>query len=461
MTQDLGQMVELRTQELVGKNAQLERAMINMKHIAFHDELTGLPNRRLLKDQLNLAITHAHENHDFVAVLFLDLDRFKNINDYLGHQTGDLVLQKIAERLEKVIREPNTVSRQGGDEFTIILTELKSISDIREIVENIQASMAQPLFLKKNDLHIQASIGIAVYPYDGVHAEILMKHADNAMYRAKESGRNQCQYFTLEMNESLSRSVILENDLYKAMERNQLVLYYQPQVHIQSQSVIGMEVLLRWEHDELGLISPHEFIPIAEETGLIVPITEWIIQKACEQQIHWRMEGYPALRMSVNLSPRHLLQENFIDSIHNILEQTQIDPQYLELEITERIAMKSAKQVMGKLESLKKMGLGLSIDDFGTGYSSLSYLQKFPINTLKIDRSFVCNITKQNDGVIVKTIIAMAQSLGFTTIAEGVENETQYHFLSNAGCTEIQGYLISKPLPAEDIVCFLENYINK
>lgn len=422
-----------------------------MTHQAHHDSLTDLPNRLLFNDRLKQALAQARRNRQMVGVLFLDIDRFKLINDTLGHAMGDLLLNATSERLSSCLREEDTIARQGGDEFIIILPELLNAEDAALVARKILGVFAQPFVLEQHEVFITSSIGISLYPADGENTDTLIKHADTAMYHAKEQGRNNYQFFTDDLNSSVSERLSLENDMRKALERNEFLVYYQPQVNLSNGNIIGMEALVRWNHPVKGIISPHQFIPIAEDTGIIVPLGEWVLRQACQQNQLWINQGYPPQRVAVNLSARQFRQPNLVANITNILEETGMNPELLELEITESIAMGNADLSVNILNKLKSMSIRIAIDDFGTGFSSLSYLKRFPITTLKIDQTFVADIIPDTDGKeIVAVIIMLARNLGLNVIAEGVETMEQLVYLQEHNCEEIQGYLFSKPLPESE-----------
>jgi len=459
MTDNLGEMVNVRTRQLSVQNEQLEETMRSMKHLAYHDVLTGLPNRRLFEERVATSFMRAKRNDEMVSVMFLDIDRFKYINDHYGHRAGDALLQDVATRLGSCLHESGTVSRQGGDEFTILLEGIRQPRDVVDMVNGIFDSMKEPFTLEGQEIHITSSIGIAVYPNDGTDLETLMKHADNAMYRAKESGRNRFQFYASGMNEEVSKKVLLESELHKALERSEFSIDYQPLVEAGSGEIVGMEALIRWHHPTRGLVSPAQFIPVAEETGLIVLISDWVLKEACKHVKALHRSGYPDLKVSVNLSMRQFMQDDLVDYIVKVLEETDLEPQYVDLEITESISAYQIDVVIKKLAALHELGVSISIDDFGTGYSSLSYLRKFPIDTLKIDRSFIQDLTVNKEGVsIVKAIIAMAHSLNFQVVAEGVETNEQLDQLKRLGCDLIQGYLFGKPIPGKQWNAFLANY---
>lgn len=442
-----------------------------IRFLAYYDNLTQLPNRLLFRERLDYALTRARRETTQVAILFLDLDRFKQINDTLGHSTGDSLLEAVATRLQECVRgiDPvtrnvpvethNTLARLGGDEFIIALGDITQIEDAAKVARRILTALKDPFRLDNNEVFVSSSIGISVFPDDGDNAEALLMNADAAMYHAKDEGRNNYQFYNTSMNEAAFAKLSLENDLRKAVERNELVLYYQPQIDIRSGNIISMEALLRWQHPERGLISPMEFIPLAEETGLIVPIGAWVLQAACVQTKAWHDAGHTMLSVAVNLSGRQFRENGLIQMVEQVLNDSGLDPEHLELEITESIIMQNAESTINTLNDLKAMGVKLSIDDFGTGYSSLSYLKRFPIDTLKIDRSFVRDITnEEEDEAITKAIIVMAQSLKLSVVAEGVETEQQLAILRKQGCPITQGYLFSKPIPAEQFLLLLEQH---
>jgi diguanylate cyclase (GGDEF)-like protein len=432
-----------------------ERTQANLYCLAHYDGLTGLPNRLLFLDRLNQTMAQAHRNERLVAVMLLDLDRFKAINDTLGHTMGDLLLKSVAERLVSCVREDDTVARLGGDEFTILLPEIRYIQDAAAVAQKILDTFARPFLLDGHEVFIGTSIGISFYPF---HEELnaLLRNADTAMYEAKRHGGNTYQFYTEEMSTVSLRRLSLEGALHRALERGEFVLHYQPLVDLIRGEIVGAEALVRWRHPELGLLGPMEFIPLAEENGLIVPIGEWVLRTACAQVRAWQEAGLRPIRVAVNLSARQFYQKDLVGFVTRILEQTGLDSRYLELEITESCLIQNTQMMIALLTELNRLGVRFSIDDFGTGYSSLSYLKRFPVDTLKIDRSFVCDIgTDPDDAAIVKAIIVLAQSLEMHVVAEGVETQTQLDFLRTYQCNEVQGYLISRPLPAEDFAALL------
>jgi len=423
-------------------------ALIN--HMAYHDPLTELPNRRLFTDRLEAALERVQRGEEKLAVIFLDMDRFKVINDSLGHSFGNELLKAIAVRLTACVSPEQTVARMGGDEFTVLMPCIRCECDVEPVAKRMLAELEKPFVLDGREFYITGSMGIALAPEHGLNADELMKQADHAMYYAKEQGKNTYQFYQAAMQAKASKRLTLENELHKALMRGEISIYYQPQVAIDSQQVIGFEALLRWQHPVLGRISPADFIPIAEETGLIVPIGEWVLRTACHQSMAWQRAGYAPLRVAVNLSARQFQQRNLTETVANVLRESGLPPAQLELEITESIAMFNTDRVIEKLHALHRLGIQIAIDDFGTGYSSLSYLRKFPIHTLKIDRSFISDISADADNAsIVSVILAMAKTLKLNAIAEGVETHEQLDFLERNGCQEMQGYLFSRPLPAE------------
>ncbi len=429
-----------------------KRAEEIIRHQAFHDHLTDLPNRILYQDRLTHALASAKRNHRKMAVMFLDLDRFKVINDTLGHPIGDLLLKEVSRRLRMRLRSEDTVARLGGDEFTMLLPDIRMPEDASEVARSLLAAVNMPYYLEDKELHIGCSIGIAMFPEDGHDPKTLLQNADTALYQAKEYGRNNFQFYSATMTEKALEKMTLENELRYALSRQQFTLNYQPQIEISSGKVVGTEALLRWSHPGLGQISPAKFIPIAEETGMIDAIGMWVIEQACAQNASWQKNGYPPMTIAVNLSARQFYQENLKISIEKVLAETGLDPEYLELEITESVVVRNIDYTVGLLREFRDMGIQLSMDDFGTGYSSLSYLKILPLNTLKIDQSFIRGITADiHDRAIAAAIITMGKSLGLRVIAEGVEVNEQLVLLESLGCYGCQGYLFSKPVKAPEI----------
>ena len=422
-----------------------------VQFLAYYDALTGLPNRSLLQDRIRTALAAARRRKEKVAILFLDLDRFKIINDSLGHSTGDLLLQEVAARLKVWAREQDTVARVGGDEFVVLLTNVGQHADPGVAAQRIVSALIPEYSIRGHALSISTSIGISIFPQHGTNGETLIKHADAAMYSAKQKGPNNIQFFSEDLNSQMVERLTLESGLRLALDRQEFALVYQPQMDIRTGAVIGLEALLRWQHPTLGLVPPDKFIRIAENSGLIVPIGEWVLRTACSQIRRWQDEGLPAVRIAVNVSAVQFRQDGFPDLIRNVLRETDLAPEYLELELTESLLLTNADVVFSVLQELNEMGLSLAIDDFGTGYSSLSYLKQFRVNKLKIDRTFIRDIAVDSDDAAITTaIISMAKSLNLKVIAEGVETEEQMAFLRLHHCDEMQGYYFSKPLSAED-----------
>lgn len=429
-----------------------KQAEETVQHQAYHDALTGLPNRLLFNDRLAIEISHAHRKNEKLAVLFLDLDRFKTINDTLGHAVGDQLLQGAAGRLISHLSDDSTIARLGGDEFMILLADVKSVEDVTRAAKKVLEAFKQPWIINTHELHITTSIGVALYPDDGEDVETLVRNADTAMYRAKQQGRNNYQLYAPAMNVKAFEQLVMENSLRRALDRKEFIIHYQPQVNALTGQITGVEALLRWQHPDLGLIFPSNFIPLAEETGLIVPIGEWVLRTACAQNKMWQKAGVPPLRMSVNLASRQFQQKDLVEMVSHALGETGLEPQYLDLEITESIVMEDADATLLVLRELTKKGIQISIDDFGTGYSSLSYLKMFPLHTLKIDQSFVRDSTADpNDAAIASAIIVLGHSLKLRVIAEGVETQDQFLFLKQQKCDEIQGFLFGRPVSAEEI----------
>lgn len=418
---------------------------------ANHDPLTGLPNRNLLQDRLGQALAlESSRRRNPIGVMFLDLDNFKKINDTLGHTVGDMLLKAVANRLRNCVRGGDTVSRLGGDEYILILPNVKEMHDVTTVAKKLIGLFSTPFLLMGHELYITASIGIALFPSDGDTVDALLKNADAAMYHAKEQGKNNYQFYSEEMNTRVFERMALETSLHRAIRQQEFLLYYQPRVDLRTGRISGVEALVRWNHPEMGLVSPARFIPLAEETGLIVPIGEWVLRTACAQNKAWQEAGLPPLRMAVNLSARQFRQENLIQMVADVLAETGLDPRWLELELTESLLMERAEQSVSILRSLADMGIDIAVDDFGTGYSSLGYLKRFPITNLKIDQSFIRDIASDpDDAILVRTIITMAHGLGMKTVGEGVESLEQVDFLCRHGCEEVQGYYFSRPLTAE------------
>jgi diguanylate cyclase (GGDEF)-like protein len=439
--------------------------------MAFYDSLTHLPNRALFHDRIKQMVAHALRTKEIFAVLFLDLDNFKRINDTFDHRIGDLLLKGVADRLVRYVRLSDTVSRRekkgmpytvarlGGDEFILLLSDVHTLRDVAKVSQRILTILNEQFMLEGNEVYITTSIGISVYPENGKDTDTLLKNADIAMYHAKDMGKNNFQFYEQTMNESAFEKLNMENSLRKAIERNEFILHYQPRMDLRSEKIVSTEALIRWEHPEKGLIYPSEFIPIAEETGIILQIGEWVLKSACKQCKVWRKSDASQARVSVslNLSGKQFSEESLVEVVARILKDYQLDPHDLELEITESVIMKNAESTVAILNKLKTMGVQLSMDDFGTGYSSFNYLKRFPLDNVKIDRSFIRDIANtKEDAAIVKAIIAMAHSLKLKVVAEGVETDQQLEFLREQGCDEIQGFLLSVPLPDEETLLFLK-----
>jgi diguanylate cyclase (GGDEF)-like protein/PAS domain S-box-containing protein len=416
---------------------------------ANYDTLTGLANRSLLQDRLEQALLTAASYNTRLAVVFVDLDRFKFINDSLGHHIGDELLKTMADRLESCVRDCDTVARLGGDEFVVLITGQTEPNIIRGIIERMLAVVAQPWIIEQGEFDVSCSIGVALYPNDGNDAQTLLKHADSAMYRAKDSGRNNFQFFTQELNALMTERLELESKLRRALERDQFLLHYQPRVDLDTGKIIGAEALIRWKLPDQGVIAPGRFIPLAEETGLIVPIGKWVLRAACAQNKAWQEAGHEPIVVSVNVSARQFRQDNLVRTVAEVLEETGLEPRYLELELTESMVMHDPAQLVAMLGELERLGVQIAVDDFGTGYSSLSYLKRFPVDRLKVDRSFVEHLaTDSDDATIVRAIISLGHNLGLKVVAEGVEHEDQRRFLRLNKCDEAQGYLFCRPTEA-------------
>lgn len=438
---------------------RLRDSEARLNYLAYHDIPTNLPNRLLFQDRLQHAMFKARRAAHQVAILLMDLDRFKTINDSLGHEVGDRFLKVVADRLQNSMRQGDTVARLGGDEFAVILEQFKDIKEIVLVAQKILQTLSLPATVKNHELSVTTSIGICLYPGDSENVEGLMRCADMAMYRAKERSRNNYQFYSSEMGQEAVELLLLERDLRKAISRNQLVVHYQPQFDLINRQLIGTEALVRWQHPQRGIIGPAEFVPLAEETGLIDAIGEWVMRTACFQNKAWQAAGYSPFRVAVNLSGRQFSQQCLVQTVDQILFESGLEPKYLELELTETAVMNDAANAVAALAALGHMGVKLAIDDFGTGYSSLSYLKRFPIHRLKIDRSFVRDCTVDvNDAAIVSAIIALARSMAFEVIAEGVETAEQWRFLRQEGANAGQGYLYSPPLPIAHFERLLDSF---
>jgi len=438
----------LRVRADAGRYRRLfERANARLKRASTHDALTGLANRQLLVDRLREAITHA--GHTRFAVLVVDLDRFKSINDSLGHLAGDELLSYVAQRLATLVRDTDTLARIGGDEFVLVLKGLAEPRDAETVARKILSQVALPTALGDLEVHVSPSVGISIYPDNGTDPETLLRHADVAMYHAKKAGRNAFQFFAPAMNASARERLELESGLRAALSQRQFELHYQPKVDVLTGKIDSAEALLRWRHPTHGLVSPGEFIPLAEETGLIVPLGEWVLYEACRQARSWQSSGLQPLRVAVNLSARQFRAENLLDTVRAALAAARLEPRSLELELTESAVMQDAESSVQILRRLSDLGIRISVDDFGTGYSSLSYLRRLPLDKLKIDRAFIREIaTSRDDAEIVRAIVSLAHSLHLKVIAEGVETAEQLTFLRSLGCDQYQGYHCSPPLPA-------------
>ncbi len=436
---------------------QVETAKVELYHLAYHDVLTELPNRMLLQDRLSQAIELARRQGRQLALMFLDLDRFKHINDSLGHAVGDRLLQLVAKCLLTCVRHSDTVSRAGGDEFVLLLNCIERPEAASSAAQKILAALARPHSIDGHDLHITVSIGISIYPDDGPDVATLMKNADIAMYHAKENGRNNYAFFKQEMNTRAVQRQAIEASLRRALERQEFVLHYQPKINLQSGAMVGVEALIRWQHPQQGLLPPSQFVPVAEECGLILPIGRWVLHEACRQTQAWQLAGLAPFTVAVNTSALEFRAEDFLENIRTTLAKTGLDPRYLELELTESVLMRNAAATDSVLHGLAELGINLAIDDFGTGYSSLSYLRQFPIHTLKIDQSFVNRMSSDaDDATIVTAMISLGQSLKKRVIAEGVETKEQYAFLLAQRCDEGQGFYFGHPVAAEDTTAFLQ-----
>lgn len=436
-----------------------QKTQEQIKYIAYHDTLTGLPNRNLLNELLVHSITLAERNNKCMAVLFLDIDGFKMINDSKGHGMGDQILQEVAERLLKTLRKSDVIARHGGDEFIVIIEELDNCSGVELIANKIVNCFQEPFHLENQDYFLTTSVGVAVYPADGQTPDMLIKNADIAMYKAKENGKNQYLFCTPVMKDVANETMELSTNLYRAIEKNELELYYQPQLSCHNNQIMGVEALIRWRHPVMGLISPAKFIPIAEKTGLILPIGEWVLRTACQQNKKWQEQGLPKIRMGVNLSLRQFHNNDLLNLVEAVLKETKLAPQYLELEITETIAMKEKSYIINTLNAFRQIGVSIAIDDFGTEYSSLSYLKHLPVDRLKVAMQFIRGIgIDHKDEALAKGIIVLAKSIGMNVIAEGVETKEQLEFLKNHNCDEIQGYYFFKPLAEAEMTKLLITY---
>ena len=424
-----------------------KRAEELISYQAYHDILTDLPNRILFKDRLGLAVIQARRNRAELAVMFVDLDRFKLVNDTLGHVKGDELLQHVSGRLKNCLRRGDTLARIGGDEFTAVLPELRDRQDAEIIAEKFLESLRQPFFLDGKEVYISASIGIAVYPSDGDSIDELLRHADIAMYYVKSQGKNAHAFYESSMLDASYQKVALEQSLRRALEQNELEMYYQPQVDVLTGEIVGAEGLMRWNHPERGLLTAGEFLPFAEENGLMVPISDWMLGALCRDLLQWNAVGGESVRLSLNISPHYLDHGDFFDKIRDALSRFNISPSQIEVEITENVCIRNPQYAIEQLNRLCQLGVSIAIDDFGTGYSSLSYLHRFPVHTIKIDQSFVKEIQRENGHFpVVMAIISIAHGLGLNLVAEGVETKTQAQYLEQSGCKIMQGYFYYQPL---------------
>jgi len=434
---------------LIRDISERKRSEARLQQAVNYDALTGLPNRTLFLDRLAQAVSRTFWRKRLVAVLLLNLNRFKLINDTLGHNVGDQLLKAVSERFVTCVRDGDTVARLGGDEFAVILEDIAVAQDVLIIVQKVLEAFKRPFLSVDRELFANPGIGISLYPNDGEDVETLLKNADTAMSRAKELGKGY-QFFSPEMNAKATKRLVLESSLRRALERQEMLLHYQPRVDLSTGQITGMEALVRWQHPDLGLVPPVEFIPLAEETEVIFPLGEWVLRTACRQSKIWKRDGFRLIPVAVNLSPRQLRHQELVEVVERVLKETDLDPNHLELELTESVLLENNETTIGTLRQLQRMGIQIAIDDFGTGYSSLSYLKRFPINCLKIDRSFVADVSSDPDNAaIVKAIITLAHSLNLKVIAEGVETTKQLDFLRSMGCHEMQGYLFSKPVPVD------------
>ncbi|WP_145924895.1 putative bifunctional diguanylate cyclase/phosphodiesterase [Syntrophotalea acetylenivorans] len=450
-----GSIVDISDRVQAEKTLRQNEARLN--YLAYHDTLTDLPNRALFQDRLEHALARARRFGSQLALLVIDLDRFKNFNDSLGHDVGDQVLWKVACQLRNGLREVDTLARIGGDEFVIVQENVASQADVATVAKKVLSLLVQPISLREHQLFLTASIGISLYPNNGEDVSSLMRQADRAMYQAKNKGGACFSFFSAEDDDLVEERLFLENDLRQAVDRHELLLHYQPQIDLESGRLVGVEALVRWQHGQRGMISPGAFIPLAEETGLIVPIGEWVLRAACIQGRKWQQSGMPPVRVAVNISTWQVRQPDFVDMVEGILDESGFDPQLLELEITESAVMDNVQEAVRILNIFQQRGISLAMDDFGTGYSSLSSLQRLPLSKLKIDRSFIREVTSNaNDAALTSSVIALGRTMGLGVVAEGVETEEQLDFLQRMNCAQVQGFLFSKPLPANEVSTLFE-----
>ncbi|MCW5582856.1 MAG: EAL domain-containing protein [Gammaproteobacteria bacterium] len=435
-----------------------KKAEDRLRHMAYHDPLTGLANRNKLEQFINHLLLSARRQQQCFALLFLDLDGFKNINDTIGHEAGDLLLQVVAERLRNVVRNTDMIVRLGGDEFVLLVTDIKKTESVAIIAKKILDNILQAVIIKGQDIYITTSIGISIYPYDGQNMQALMKCADLALYRAKEHGRNNYQFYTQEMTVKAKEKMNIKNALAQALTKDEFFLHYQPKMEIKTRRITGIEALLRWKNKDFGEVRPDEIISLAEESGLIIPVSEWILQTACTQLKAWHYQGFSSLTMSVNCTSRQFKQSTFIEDIQRIMAKIDIKTTFLEVEVTESMIMRDPENTMRLLDTLKEIGVRIVIDDFGTGYWSIGNLRQLSVDQIKIDGTFIKQVTlDETSAEIVSAIIAMVNKLGIISVAENVETREQYEFLAAEGCREIQGYYLTQPLPAEAMTSFLKH----
>ena len=457
MKDNLTRLVPAIRRELADADERraLREAQQTLRHQAYHDILTGLPNRWLLRDRMEQALKYVRQKKSGLAVMFLDLDRFKNINDTLGHMTGDYLLRAVAERVSLILNERDTLARFGGDDFIVMLMDILDAEQAAAAADLLLTALHNPFVLDDKEIYVGASIGIALYPANGDEFDVLIKNAESAMYYAKDQGRNNYQFFSKEIQAATADRFAIENELRGAIRGSELRLYYQPQFTLHDGRITGLEALVRWEHPKRGMTAPDKFIPVAEESGLIIPLGEWVLRQVAEDSVKMRNAGCRLKRLAINLSARQLYHQDTLDMLREIVARGDLGTEALEIEITESGIMQNPEQAVANLNAIRDMGIGIAIDDFGTGYSSLAYLKRFPINILKIDRSFIRDIIlDQDDTTIVKTILAMAEALNLRVIAEGIETQEQSDFLADMGCAEGQGYLFARPMSCEDLISF-------